>query len=56
MSPIDRDILWFPELQINDYDIGHPDAFLRPLVDMLWQAGGHAACPYYTQEGFFVLK
>jgi hypothetical protein len=55
MSPIDREILWFPEIQIDDYEIGRPDVFLRPLMDMLWQAAGDPSCPFYTKEGHFAL-
>jgi hypothetical protein len=51
--PIDRDILFLPELEITDLNVTDPDELLRPLFDMLWNAAGLANCPCYDQRGKF---
>lgn len=55
-SAIDRDILWLPELQVTDYNVGRADTFLKPLVDMIWNSGGEASCPNYNVHGEYALK
>ena len=47
---IDRDILALPDIMVEDFTTT-PDALLRPVFDMIWQAFGFAACPNYDSDG-----
>ena len=51
--PIDRDVLWLPEIQIADY-AAQPLITLRPLFDMIWNAGGYPKCLDFDEQGEFV--
>lgn len=47
---IDRDMVFVPDLVIED--IAHePSALLRPLFDVLWNAGGWPASPFFRADG-----
>lgn len=50
MSAIDRDHLLVPELLIEDLT-GKPEMILKPVFDMIWQAGGLERCNCYNSDG-----
>lgn len=49
-TAIDRDVVPAPEVFVDDWDIDVP-AVLRPALDAIWNAGGHARCDLYDAEG-----
>jgi hypothetical protein len=53
--PIDRDDLLLPELEIADY-AANPFNTLRPLFDMIWNAGGYPKCLDFNEQGEFVNR
>ena len=55
-APIDRDVLLLPELELRDYEIGRSDTYLKPLVDMIWNAGGDARCPNYNEKDQYAQR
>lgn len=53
MSPqpeIDRAELPIPEVLIDRFDEWRDD-WLRAAFDTIWNAGGHQACPHFTEDG-----
>lgn len=42
--PIDREILDLPELRIDDFSVD-PQVLLKPLIDIMWNAGGWKESP-----------
>jgi len=46
-KPFDRDVIALPEVIIQDFACGVKE-ILRPTFDVLWQAAGVPACPYYA--------
>lgn len=48
--PFDRDILLFPDIMIESYDVDVPKA-LKPMFDMVWQSAGVERCLNYDQDG-----
>ena len=49
-TPIDRDILQFPEVMVDDYD-RPAHVVLRPVFDALWQSGGFEKSLNYDDNG-----
>lgn len=47
---IDRDILFFPEILLDSYEI-KPHIFFRPVLDSIWNACGYAGCANYDDDG-----
>lgn len=52
---IDRDIIFLPEIVIEDYDIS-PEKILKPNFDLLWNACGFPGCPLYDKDEKLNLK
>jgi hypothetical protein len=51
---IDRDVVSIPELFIDAEQIAKaPQMYLAPIINSLWQAGGHAGCPRYRDDGTY---
>jgi len=48
--PIDRDILVFPEILVEDFSVSIP-TFMRPIIDQFWNASGFMGSPHYDQNG-----
>ncbi|MFQ5804572.1 MAG: helix-turn-helix domain-containing protein [Candidatus Methylomirabilales bacterium] len=49
-SEIDRDIVFIPDVVVEDMS-REPSLLLRPLFDMLWNAGGWPASPFFRADG-----
>jgi hypothetical protein len=47
---IDRDIVFVPDMVVEDIS-REPSAILRPLFDVLWNAGGWPASPFFRADG-----
>jgi hypothetical protein len=54
--PIDRDIVFLPELEITNLNETDIDTLLRPLYDMLWNASGERACTCFNQHGKYHVR
>lgn len=52
-TPIDRDDVLFPEILIEDFS-QNPREFLRPLFNMVWQAGGYGKSHNYDDNGHWI--
>jgi hypothetical protein len=52
-DPFDRDIIVFPEFQIDD-TAKSIDQILRPVFDLLWQAAGKISCPHFDESGNWI--
>jgi hypothetical protein len=51
-APADREVLALPPVLLETTALAEGwEAALRPRFDMLWQAFGLEACPYYTERG-----
>lgn len=46
----DRDVMIFPEIVIQDYDV-NLEATLHPLFDMMWNAFGYSGSPHFDNAG-----
>jgi hypothetical protein len=44
----DRDTVILPELIVDDLNV-EPKKLLLPLIEILWQAGGHQRSPSHTR-------
>lgn len=53
ITKISRDILYFPEVLIEDLDTP-PHVYFRPIFDALWNACGYSQCPYYDINGSWI--
>jgi hypothetical protein len=49
-DPLGRELVSFPELYIESFDINVPMA-MRPLFNVLWNAFGFVACDMYGGDG-----
>lgn len=49
-EPVDRDDLILPEQLVESLSAS-PEAFMRPIFDVLWQACGYACCLDYDEQG-----
>lgn len=49
-NKIDRDLLLIPEI-MSENDSQDAGTLLKPAFDMLWNAAGYPASPYYNAEG-----
>jgi Putative DNA-binding domain len=47
---VDRDPVLAPDIIVEDLSKS-VDVFARPVLDMLWQAGGYAGSPHYDDNG-----
>jgi hypothetical protein len=47
---VDRDRVLVPDIVVEDLSKS-ADVFARPVLDMLWQAGGYAGSPHYDDNG-----
>jgi hypothetical protein len=47
---IERDVLRFPEVLVEDYG-ADASTLIRPVLDAVWQAAGYAASPNYGSDG-----
>jgi hypothetical protein len=52
---LDRDLLSFPELPIEQFDI-IPGKYLRPFFNLVWNAWGYPYSPNYDKEGNWRLQ
>jgi hypothetical protein len=51
---IDRDVVAVPELLLDAEQLAtDPRAYLAPIVNGLWQAGGRLGCPRYKEDGTY---
>lgn len=50
----DRDELWFPGQILDSWDAS-VDQLLKSLFDILWNASGWTDCPYYDDNGTWML-
>jgi hypothetical protein len=51
---IDRDVVSIPELLLDAEQLAQrPQTYLAPIINSLWQAGGHSACPRYLEGGTY---
>jgi hypothetical protein len=51
---IDRDVVAVPELLLDAEQLAtDPRAYLAPIVNGLWQAGGRPGCPRYKDDGTY---
>jgi hypothetical protein len=51
---IDRAVVAVPELLLDAEQLATaPRAYLAPIVNGLWQAGGRPGCPRYTDDGTY---
>lgn len=55
LSPINRDVLMFPDVLIETYDCDLPQV-LRPVFDSVWNACGYKRSFNYDEEGNWKLK
>jgi len=54
---IDRDIVYLPDVVLNDVEIDYMvdlPMLLRPVVDAFWQAGGWDRSPNYDADGRWI--
>lgn len=51
--PLDRDIIYYPELLLEDYSI-EIDKFLRPLFDSVWNSFGYPMSINYDNDGNWI--
>jgi hypothetical protein len=51
---IDRDVLAVPEIVVDDLSRA-AHVLLRPVLDMLWNAGGWPRSPHYDKDGLLTL-
>jgi hypothetical protein len=49
-DPLDRDPIFIPEIVLDSFD-GVPQNDLKPLFDMVWNAGGAVGSPSYDNLG-----
>lgn len=49
-APVDRDVILMDEVEVEDFTLPS-DVILRPVFDLLWQAGGWEASPFYGKDG-----
>lgn len=49
---VDRDELPTPEITINQFKDWRGRQ-LKPAFDTIWNAGGHPACPHFTEDGIW---
>lgn len=54
-APIDRELLLFPDLLIEEYGSDVPRA-LRPLFDTLWNALGYERSPNYDPNDNWIRR
>ena len=47
--PIDRDVLLFPEILVESYDV-KPERVLKPIFDSVWNACGFAKSLNYNEN------
>jgi len=52
-SPVDRDRLDLPPIEITDLKNANCESLLMPIFDALWNASGHERCFQYHQAGAF---
>lgn len=48
--PVDREVLFLPEIFIESYDV-IPETALRPAFDVMWQSCGWPCSPNYDEDG-----
>ncbi|BER91782.1 MAG: hypothetical protein PWP60_1348 [Candidatus Atribacteria bacterium] len=53
---ITREVLFIPEVVIENYASLEPDKLLRPCFDVLWNAFGFPGSPNYDQDGKRKIK
>ena len=51
--PIDRDVLWLPEIEIMDY-AADPLTTMRPLFDIIWNSGGYPKWLAFNDQGEWI--
>jgi len=52
--PIDRDLLYIPEVMINDFSTGDVDDLLRPMFDAIWNSAGYPRCPQFDESSKYI--
>jgi hypothetical protein len=52
-TAIDRDVLMLPEIVVEDVSAG-VGPLLKPTLDLVWNACGHAASPYFDTTGNWI--
>jgi hypothetical protein len=50
-KPLDRDILLFPGILVEQFDPDNTRRTVKPVLDRLWQAVRHQGSPSYDQDG-----
>jgi hypothetical protein len=55
INPIENDIIKLPETIINDCAI-KPEAVLRPMFDMIWNACGYERSRNFNESGDFTIR
>jgi hypothetical protein len=56
LLPYNRNIMSFPEIELQSIVTEDADKILRPIFDVMWQAAGQEKCPHYNAEGKWVER